>query len=157
MTKKTEPHPLAVQAKDNRLGEMTDAFTGVVFSPRARNHYEVNLDPPKAPAVDLPRPTVRQRIENLLSRGIDPLAQYVGSDEYGMDIPDDPEAPLTPSERNYLDTLASEMAEAAPLPDEGLPRPGGVLQPSAAPSGGAGGSPPAEGGGTPPVPPVPTR
>lgn len=143
--KKSEPHPLARQAIDNRDGVMYDAFTGVEFKPRARNHYEVNIGPPKAPPVDLPRPTVRQRIENLINRGVDPLAHYVGTDDYSFDVPDDPEAPMTPSEMNYVDLVAAEIAEAAPLPDEGLPRPDGVLRPSAAPSGGAGGSPPAEG------------
>lgn len=143
--KKSEAHPLASQAKDNRLGEMTDAFTGAVFTPRARNHYEVNIDPPKAPPVDLARPTVRQRIENLINRGVDPLAHYVGSDDYDFDIPDDPEAPLTASEMNFMDAVAAEIAEAAPLPDEGLPRPDGALKPASPPSGVQGAAPPAVG------------
>lgn len=102
--------------------ELPDAFTGELFQPRARNHYEDNDGVPVAPPVEFARPTIRQRVENLLNRGIDPLAHYVGTEGIEMDVPDDPEAPVTPSEANYLDLMASQLAEAAPLPDEGLPR-----------------------------------
>lgn len=106
--------------------ELADAFTGELFQPRSRNHYEFPDPVPKAPRVAQARPTVRQRIENLLHRGIDPLQDYVRrsneADDLNFDVPDDPEAPLTPSEANYVDMVASELAEAAPLPDDGLPR-----------------------------------
>lgn len=116
---------------------LTDAFTGVDFTPRSRNHYETNSGIPVAPPVDLPRPTLRQRIENLINRGHDPLADFMRQsqeqDTYDFDVPDDPDAPLTPSEANYVESIASELAEQAPLPDEGLPRPD-ELQPTAASS-----------------------
>lgn len=102
-------------------GEMTDAFTGETFTAIARNHYEEPDPVPFAPAVTFRRPSVRERVENLLNRGIDPLAQYVGTEGVDLDIPDDPEAELTASERNYMDALSAQLAEAAPLPDDGLP------------------------------------
>lgn len=107
-----------------RQDELTDPFTGVVFTPKAANHYEFNDGVPFAPPLDLPRPTLRQRIENLTRQGYDPLARYVhdGSEDTDFDVPDDPEAPLTASEANYIDMVAADLAEAAPLPDEGLPR-----------------------------------
>lgn len=113
--------------------ELVDAFTGETFQPKARNHYEENDGIPFAPPVDYPRPTVRQRIENLLNRGVDPLSKYVGSDDYDMEVPDDPEADLTPSEMNYMDAIAASLAEQAPLPDDGLPRPSPEPQPAPTP------------------------
>lgn len=104
-------------------GELNDAFTGELFTAKARNHYEENSGIPHAPAVDYPRPTIRQRVENLLNRGVDPLAHYVGTEGIDLEVPDDPDTPLTHSERNYLDAISESLAEAAPLPDEGLPRP----------------------------------
>lgn len=112
--------------------ELANAFTGELFTPRAHNHYEANDGKPVAPHVDTPRPTVRQRIENLLNRGVDPLAHYVGTEGVDLDVPDDPEHPLTSSEMNYLDAVAESLAEAAPLPDEGLPRTEPPPPPSAA-------------------------
>lgn len=103
--------------------ELPDAFTGEIFQPNARNHYEDNDGVPVAPHVDLPRPTIRQRIENLLNRGVDPLAAYIGTDGIDMEVPDDGDAPLTRSEMNFIDVVSESLAEAAPLPDEGLPRP----------------------------------
>lgn len=100
-----------------------DLVHGQEFKSRAENHYEKNNGVPVAPPVDMPRPTVRQRVENLLSRGVDPLAHYVGTEDYDMEVPDDAEAPLTASEMNYIDAVAADLAENAPLPDEGLPRP----------------------------------
>lgn len=139
--------------------ELADAFTGEMFSPRSRNHYEVNDGKPVAPAVEMRRPTVRERIENLMNRGVDPLAHYVGTEGIDMDVPDDPQAELTQSEQNYMDTIAAELAEQAPLPDEGLPRPptepAQAVSSPAASSGGAGGSPPAEAPSG--AVPVPTR
>lgn len=102
--------------------ELVDPFLGVTFRPRAENHYERNSGIPVAPHVDIARPTVRQRVENLISRGIDPLSAYVGSEGIEMDVPDDPDLPLTPSEQNYLDIIAADLAEQSPLPDEGIPR-----------------------------------
>lgn len=99
-----------------------DVTDGTLFESRAENHYETNDGVPFAPPVDMPRPTIRQRVENLLNRGVNPLAHYVGDDGYEMDVPDDPQAPLTPSEENYLEAIAADLAENAPLPDDGLPR-----------------------------------
>lgn len=115
---------------DKKRFDQTDAFTGEVFKSHVEDHYEVVDSTPFAPPVEIARPTVRQRVENLLNRGVDPLAHYVGAEGLDMEVPDDPEAPLTPSEENYLDILAAEVAEASPLPDEGIPRPEGVLAPS---------------------------
>lgn len=149
---KQSPSPAA------RPGELMDAFTGEVFTPRARNHYEVNDGVPRAPQVETRRPTVRERIENLLNRGVDPLAHYVGTEGIDMDVPDDPEAPITASEANYLDTIAADLAEAAPLPDEGLPRTESA-PPSPAPAASSEAAPAASGGSeaTGPGAPVPTR
>lgn len=141
---------------DEKKYTYTDAFTGVEFKSRSARHYEVNDGIPVAPHVDTPRPTVRQRVENLLRRGIDPLANYVGHEGIDMEVPDDPEAPLTASEQNYIDILAADLAEQAPLPDEGLPRtPSEVplgAPPGAATAPGEGGSPPAAGGPSKTVP-----
>lgn len=107
--------------------ELPDAFTGEMFKPKSRNHYETNSGIPVAPQVDLPRPTIRQRVENLLNRGYDPMADFMRQareeDTYDFDVPDDPDAPLTASEASYVESLAAELAEAAPLPDDGMPRP----------------------------------
>lgn len=131
----------------SRPAIITDAFTGVDFQPRAEKHYEYNDGVPVAPKVDMRRPTVRERVENLLNRGIDPLAHYVGTEGIDLEVPDDPDAPLTQSEMNYMDHVASQLAEEAPLPDEGLPRPpSDVLAPQRAPEGDQPGvsSPPAQ-------------
>lgn len=138
--------------------KISDAFTGVEFQPRAENHYEKNDGVPVAPPVAINRPTIRQRIENLLNRGVDPLAHYVGSEGIDMDVPDDPDAPLTPSEQNFLDVVASDIAEAAPLPDEGMPRQE-QLPPSPPPAASSEAAPAASGapGGGGPAAPVPTR
>lgn len=130
--------------------EMPDAFTGELFTPKARNHYEENSGVPVAPQVDVHRPTIRQRIENLLNRGVDPLAAYVGSEGIDMDVPDDPEAPLTGAEQLYIDAVSESLAEAAPLPDEGLPRP--PATPPAAPPA-VTGNPAAPGVASPQAPP----
>lgn len=103
--------------------EHTDPVTGEVFKSRAENHYEKNDGVPFAPPVTMKRPSLRQRIENLINRGQDPLAHYVGTEGIDMEVPEDGDAPLTPSEQNYLDAVAASIAEQAPLPDEGLPRP----------------------------------
>lgn len=121
-------------------GDITDAFTGEVFKARSRNHYEVPDPVPFAPPVDVVRPTVRQRIENLLNRGVDPLAAYVGHEGIDMDVPDDPDEPLTASEQNFIDVIAESLAEQAPLPDEGLPRPPQPPPPS--PAASSSGAPP---------------
>lgn len=112
----------------------TDVFTGEEFKSRVEHHYEFNDGQPVAPKVEIRRPTVRQRIENLLNRGVDPLAYYVGHEGVDMDVPDDPESPLTQSEQNYVDMVAAELAEQAPLPDEGLPRPSPVQASQPAPA-----------------------
>lgn len=149
---------MSKQEPKTAQGELIDAFTGETFQANARNHYEVNDGVPVAPHVDTPRPTVRQRVENLINRGVDPLAHYVGSDDYDMDVPDDAETPLTPSEQNYLDTIASEVAEGAPLPDEGLPRPDGLQSPPAVQASPQAPQPPqAAVSSPPPGPSVPTR
>lgn len=116
-----------VDARGYEVFAHTCPFTGQVTYSRHREIFE-KVDPvPFAPAVPgAHRPSIRQRIENLLNRGVDPLYHYVNmpsDDGYDMEVPDDPEAPLTASEINYVDSIAAQLAEAAPLPDEGLPRP----------------------------------
>lgn len=164
MTKKPQQVDLEEVILDHHSGrilpkrpqpEITDAFTGVVFVPHTRNHYEVPDPKPFAPNLQISRPTVRQRVENLLSRGVDPLHDFMRQqqepDTLDFDVPDDPEAPLTPSEQNHLDMLASELAERAPLPDDGLPRP----QPASPEGQPKAGEPP--GGGGPPATSAPPK
>lgn len=166
--KQIDLEALIAKAPKAPQAELADAFTGEIFQPRARNHYEENDGIPVAPPVELNRPTIRQRIENLINRDPAVLHRYLqggpsdGSEGIDMEVPDDPEAPLTPSEQNFLDVVASDIAEAAPLPDEGLPR-AEQLAPAAqvpqtapaAPGGGPGAVPtPAV---APAAPPVPTR
>jgi len=111
---------MSTQDKTPQL-PMPDAFTGEEFTPRSRNHYEENDGKPHAPPVQFRRPSVRERVENLLNRGTDVMAYYVGTEGLEMEIPDDEDAELTTSEANYLDALSAQLAEAAPLPDDGLP------------------------------------
>ena len=142
--------------------EVVNPFTGEIFKSKAKNHYEENDGKPVAPQVELNRPTIRQRIENLINRDPAVLSRYMmegppdGSEGLDLDIPDDPEAPLTASETNYIDMVAAQVAEAAPLPDDGLPRPEGLQTsevPQTAPGapGGGPGAVPA-GGVSPPRP-----
>lgn len=115
--------------------ELSDAFNGELFQPKCRNHYEDPDPVPFAPALDLHRPTIRQRIENLINRDPGLLQRYVNEVDDGsvdMDVPDDPEAPLTGAEQVYVDMVAAEIAEQAPLPDDGLPRPDPGPVPAAA-------------------------
>lgn len=97
-------------------------LTGELFPSRAKNHFEENDGIPVAPPVEYNRPTIRQRVENLLNRNVDLLANYVGSEDYDMEVPDDPEAPLTFAEQNYIEAVAASLAENAPLPDDNIPR-----------------------------------
>lgn len=109
--------------------ELADITSGEIFQPKSRNHYEENDGIPVAPQVELNRPSIRQRIENLINRDPGALQRYIqdgppdGSEGTDLNIPDDPDAPLTASEMNYVDSVAAELSEQAPLPDEGLPRP----------------------------------
>lgn len=150
MAKQVDLETLIAQAKvKSPQGELTDAFTGEVFNPRSRNHYEVNDGVPFAPPLDLKRPTIRQRIENLINRDPGLLQRYIDENDDGsvdMEIPDDPDAPLTGAEAVYLDMVAAQVAEAAPLPDDGMPRPDSAYPSSAAPSPEAASAP---GGGQP--------
>lgn len=135
--------------------ELPDAVTGEMFQPRARNHYEDNDGVPFAPPVEFNRPTLRQRVENLLNRGIDPMAAYVGTDGYDLDVPDDPDEPLTLAETLYIDAVSASLSEAAPLPDEGMPRPSSdspATPPAPAPNPPTDGPrPPASGSAAPPA------
>lgn len=162
----------AIAARNGIPAELIDPFTGAIFKPKAHNHYEDNDGVPVAPTLTLNRPTIRQRIENLLNRDPDVIRRYMqqgpadGQEGIDMEVPDDPEAPLTASESNYLDTIAGDLAEQAPLPDDGLPRPQPappVSQPQAGDTPGGGGAPatsaPPKGASDAPsgVAPVPTR
>lgn len=118
-----------------------DVTDGTEFQSRTPNHYETNDGIPVAPPVDYPRPTIRQRVENLINRGVDPLSLYVGSDDYDMEVPDDPEAPLTPSEQIYIDAISASLAEQAPLPDDNLPRMSETSPPAPQPAPGQVSSP----------------
>ena len=130
------------------FGTITDAFTGEVVPARASNHYEANDGVPVAPRVDLPRVSLRQRIENLLNRGIDPRSQYVhdGLGDMDFEVPDDPEAPLTQAEETYIEMVANSVAEQA---SEGDPE----SQPAAAAPKSQSPEPPSP---TPPSPPPAT-
>lgn len=84
--------------------ETVDPITGEVFMARTENHYEKNDGVPVAPAVQLPRKTLRERVEELYRGGRMMAAlQHDGSPDDDMDIQefDDPE-PMTPSEKQYL-------------------------------------------------------
>lgn len=141
-----------------KMYKATDPFTGEEFETFHPEHYEVVDPTPFAPPLSIQRPTVRQRIENLLNRGVDPLSLYVGTEGIDMDVPEEEDAPLTASEQNFIDLVAASVAEQAPLPDEGLPRaatppaatpptpppapaPAGVSSPPQAPAPAPGGKP----------------
>lgn len=158
MAKKARQMDIEEAIAAKKLYEHQDVFTGEIFYSAAQDHYE-KVDPkPFAPPVDLPRPSLRQRIENLISRGADPLAQYVhdGSEDTDYEIPDDPDAPLTPSEANYIDMVASDLAERAPMPDDGMPRQhSGEAPANQQQTEGEGGE--GSGGGSPESPPAPPK
>ena len=113
--------------------EHQDPFTGEVFKSRTPNHYEQNDGVPVAPRVELPRVSLRQRIENLLNRGVDPLSRYVhdGTSDTDYEVPDDPDAPLTPSEMNYLDLTAEAVAEQVSLDPRENAQPAAAAPPAA--------------------------
>lgn len=132
---------------------LIDPFLGVEFKGKARNHYEFNDGVPVAPAVEIPRPTIRQRIEHLTSKNPEVLQQYlyglrrdVPDESLDLDIPDDPEAPLTDSEANYIDHVAGALAEQAPVPDDGMPRPEAPPPPQPSPEASPKAPVPPEGG-----------
>lgn len=112
------------KAEPGKWYETMDIVTGELFQARTPRHYDPVDPKPFAPTVDLPRPSLRQRVENLINREPNVMARFVAdqSTDEDYEIPDDPEAPLTPSEQNYLDMVASDIAEQAPLPDDDLPR-----------------------------------
>lgn len=84
--------------------ETVDPTTGELFMARTENHYEANDGVPVAPAVQLPRKTLRERVEELYRGGRQMAAlQHDGSPDDDLDAGefDDPE-PMTPSEKQYL-------------------------------------------------------
>lgn len=148
---------IRVRGQEIPVFEQTDVFTGEEFFSRVERHYEAVDPKPFAPPVTMARPTIRQRVENLLNRGVDPLAHYVGTEGVDLDVPDDPDAPLTDSEMNYIQAVHESLAEQAPLPDEGMPRPDPTPPPAApAPSPQAPQPPREDAAAAPAAKPVPT-
>jgi len=135
------------------LPSATDVFTGEEFTPRAANHYEFNDGVPHAPVVDMPRLTLRERVQRLQGAGVD-LDRYLpdDSDELDFEDPEDNE-PLTRSEDAYI-RLNEHIDFVQAQPQDGGSKPPAPPSPPAAPpeapeppkSGGAGGPPPAKAG-----------
>lgn len=121
--------------------ETTDAVTGEVFLARTQNHYEENDGVPVAPQVELPRRTLRERVEDLLYRGgmLPPLQHDdSGDDDFDVKEYDDPE-PLTPAEKTYavnegmriINERRSEAPTAVPQSPPPNPPPEGQNAPAA--------------------------
>lgn len=92
------------------IGQEQDPFTGEIFTPRTVNHYEHNDGIPVAPPVELPRLTLRQRVERLLASG-QPIPGYDGDEDDSWDEEDEP---LTMAEKQYLNQQdALERRQAA--------------------------------------------
>lgn len=123
--------------------KLTDAFTGEEIETRARNHYEFSDGVPFAPPIDMPRLSLRERVQRLQGAGVD-LNRYVPdeTDEHDYTDPDDDE-PMTRAEAAYvalnehLDHLQAEMQK----PASPSPSPAPVEPPK---SGGVGGEAPTE-------------
>lgn len=105
------PHP-----KNAPRVVTVDVVTGVEFTSTTENHYEANDGVPHAPPVDLPRKTLRERVEDLMYRGggfIPPL-RHDGSNDADFDVDDPNEiednGPMTEAELRYVYT--EEEAEA---------------------------------------------
>lgn len=135
--------------------ETADTITGEIFMARTENHFEHNDGVPVAPAVDLPRKTLRERVEDLLYRsgGVMPQLLHDESDETDFDVPEaEDNGPMQPAEVRYILEEAAKAHSEAP----------GAVQPPPAPN------PPAAGPNAPatsaappvapqtPVPPAPT-
>lgn len=131
-------------SKIGEVYEINDVFTGELVRARARNHYEFNDGVPFAPPIDMPRLTLRERVQRLQGAGVD-LNRFVpdNSDDHDFEDPEDSE-PMTRAETAYvalndhLDHLQNER-QKTPSPS---PAPAPVEPPKA---GGAGGEAPAEG------------
>lgn len=128
---------------------VTDAFNGEVVERRAANHYEYNSGVPFAPPIDLPRLTLRERVQRLQGAGVN-LDRYVPDDSEDTDFVDPEDAdPMTPAETAYvaLNDHLDHLAEQRSKPPAPVASPSPAPAPSEPPkSGGAGGAAPAEGG-----------
>ena len=132
--------------------ELVDAFTGEAVEVAAANHYEHNDGVPFAPPIEMPRLTLRERVQRLQGAGVD-LDRYVPDESEDNDFsdPDDLE-PLTHAEAAYvalndhLDHLA-EQKVAPQAPSSPTPAPAAPAEPAAEVAGVQGGAaPPAKGG-----------
>lgn len=115
--------------------EQTDTITGEIFMSRTPDHYEPNDGVPHSPELDLPRPSLRERVEALLSRGIDPR-DFVQNDDsqdgdFGPD--DDQDEPLTVYETRDLLRQQIDAAKAS-NPNPPAAGPGTPVPEPAAPS-----------------------
>lgn len=130
--------------------KITDAYTGEIVERRASNHYEFNSGVPFAPPIDMPRLSLRERVQRLQGAGVN-LDRYVpdDSDDHDFTDPDDAE-PMTRAETAYvalndhIDHLQAERTKPAPAPAPSPSPSKAAVEPPK--SGGAGGEAPAEGG-----------
>lgn len=123
---------------DVKLYTHVDPFTGEEFKSPVANHYEAVDSVPKAPPVDMPRLTLRERIERMLHGGYDP-SSAVYDDDDPDDWSDGDDDPLTPAEqalvtseqaRERLLAAADEAKKQAATP----PRPAKASQPPKPPN-----------------------
>lgn len=116
----------------NTSYKITDIVTGEIRNVLSANHYEYNSGLPLAPAVDMPRLSLRERVERLTQSGYDLSSYYhhvplSDPDDWSED--DDPDS-LTAAEQGYVDHIdfveelnaskvqkASEDAQATPPAD----------------------------------------
>lgn len=132
--------------------ETTDIVTGEIFLARTENHYEANDGIPVAPAVNLPRKSLRERVEDLLYRGGGVLPQLLHdqSDETDFDVPEaEDNGPMQPAEVRYILEEAakhpSQAPTAVPPSPSPVPPPAGQNPPATSPA-------PAPSPSAPPIP-----
>lgn len=134
-------------SKNAQLVDLVDVVTGQVVQTNTPEHYEPNDGVPVAPAVQLPRRTLRERVEDLLYRGGGRLPDLLHDDS-----PDDDfevegfedNGPMQPAEVAYvLDEFrrtppqaptAPQPAPAANPPPEGQNAPAPSAAPAPSPS-----------------------
>lgn len=134
--------------------EVTDIVTGEVRPVLAANHYEYNSGIPLAPPVDMPRLSLRERVERLTQAGYDLSSYYhhVPMSDPDDWSEDDDQEPLTPSEAAYVDHIEyMEQQRAAKV--QQASQDDGSNPPSDGPSAAAGSS---GKDGSPPPPPAPS-
>lgn len=106
--------------------ETLDPITGELFLARTENHFEHNDGVPVAPAVDLPRKTLRERVEDLLYRSGGMLPQLLHDDsaETDFDVPEaEDNGPMQPAEVRYILEEAAKATPAAAQAPQQSPAP----------------------------------